>query len=319
MASQKTKQLTKHIDESIAMEESVLRLLDSMLKTTQDPAFKRALEKHKETTRQHVERLQERLRAHGARRSVVRQAGGKFAGGAKTVADVARREKAGRNARDGFATEQMEVAAYELLERIARLAGDDQTAEVARQNRTEDEAMAAVIAKNWDKVAEQSLSGNGQSGGQQGTGIGKRAKGIAGVFRNPVVIGIGSVVGGIVLGRRLQGGGQAASGEESLEALPKAELQARAEQAGVEVKRSMTKQQLIDAIESGGKQPQRAPSSPIEVQKFLEGVGYPVSRDTLVKEATRQGAGERVRTSLSQLPRKRFQSPSEVSEALAQK
>jgi ferritin-like metal-binding protein YciE len=318
MASKTTKQLTKHIDEGIAMEQSVLRLLDSMLKATDDADFERAIEQHKRATRRHIERLEERLRAHGARRSLVRQAGGVVAVGAKSALDVARRGDAGRRARDGFATEQGEVAAYELLERIALAAGDDETADVARQNRAEDEAMAGVIAKNWDTFAEESLAGNAQSGGGDGAGIGERAKGIAGLFRNPLVLGVASVAGGLVLGRRLQSGGRQPAGEESLQALPKAELQKRAKEAGVEVKRSMTKQQLIAAIESGEKQ-RSSPSSPIEVQRFLEGVGYPASRDALLKEAARQGADRRVRTSLSQLPRKRFQSPTEVSEALGRK
>ena len=91
------------------------------------------------------------MRANGARPSVARQTCGLLVTRVKTVVDVARPQKPGRNARDGFATEQMEVAAYELLERIARRAGDNETAEVARKNRTENEAMATVIARNWDK------------------------------------------------------------------------------------------------------------------------------------------------------------------------
>ena len=71
--------------------------------------------------------------------------------------DMARSDKAGRNARDGFATEHMEIASYELLERVAKRAGDSETAAVARQNRKEEREMARKISANWDKVVELTL------------------------------------------------------------------------------------------------------------------------------------------------------------------
>ena len=75
--------------------------------------------------------------------------------------DMVRGEKAGRNARDGYATEHMEIASYQLLERIATRAGDEETADVARQNRAEEEAMARKLDEHWDTFAEQSLRSEG--------------------------------------------------------------------------------------------------------------------------------------------------------------
>jgi ferritin-like metal-binding protein YciE len=154
-------QLTQHIDEAIAMEQNVLRMLDGMIETTEDEEIKEELRQHKLETERQSDRLRARLEAHGSQPSVVREAGGILGALMKSVADVARSEKAGRNARDGYATEHMEIASYQLLERIAQRAGDEETAEVARQNRGEEEQMAKRFEERWDRFAELSLEEHG--------------------------------------------------------------------------------------------------------------------------------------------------------------
>jgi ferritin-like metal-binding protein YciE len=154
-------QLTKHIDEAIAMEQDVLRMLDAMIETTDDEEIKEDLREHKLETERQSDRLRARLEAHGSEPSMVREAGGIVGALMKGVVDVARTEKAGRNARDGYATEHMEIASYQLLERVAQRAGDEETAEVARQNRAEEEAMARKLEQRWDRFAELSLEEQG--------------------------------------------------------------------------------------------------------------------------------------------------------------
>ncbi len=154
-------QLVKHIDEAIAMEENVKRMLDGMIQTLDDPQVIDLLEHHKAETEQHSQRLRRRLEAHGASPSVIREVGGIIGALAKLPLDLVRSEKAGRNARDAYATEYMEIAAYQLLERVAKRAGDEETAQVARQNRAEEEAMARKLDDLWDRFAELSLREEG--------------------------------------------------------------------------------------------------------------------------------------------------------------
>jgi ferritin-like metal-binding protein YciE len=154
-------QLVKHIDEALAMEQNVVRMLEGMIATTDDPEIKEKLRQHKAETETHIDRMQQRLDAHGATPSMVREAGGMLGALLKSVVDLARGEKAGRNARDGYATEHMEIAAYQLLERVAQFAGDEETAEAARLNRADEERMAKEIDANWDKFAELSLKEEG--------------------------------------------------------------------------------------------------------------------------------------------------------------
>jgi ferritin-like metal-binding protein YciE len=161
MEDQLRAQLIKHIDEGIAMEQNVLRMLDGMIQTTDDQEIKEQLRQHKLETERHADRLRDRLSAHGATPSMIKEAGGVLGALMKIPLDMVRPEKAGRNARDAYATEHMEIASYELLERIATRAGDEQTAEVARQNRGDEEQMAQRIAENWDRFAELSLREQG--------------------------------------------------------------------------------------------------------------------------------------------------------------
>jgi ferritin-like metal-binding protein YciE len=148
-ADQLKDQLVKHIDEAYAMEQNVLRMLDGMIETTEDE------------TERHADRMRQRLEAHGATPSMVKEAGGIAGALMKSVVDMARPEKAGRNARDGYTTEHMEIAAYQLLSRVAQRAGDEETAAAARENLADEEAMAQKLDKHWDKFAELSLRESG--------------------------------------------------------------------------------------------------------------------------------------------------------------
>ncbi|MGH3001253.1 MAG: ferritin-like domain-containing protein [Gaiellaceae bacterium] len=149
--------LVKHIDEAYAMEQNVLRMLDAMISTTDDPALLTELEHHRIETEDHARRMRVRLEAHGATPSTVRHLGGIVGALAKLPLDLVRGEKAGRNARDGYATEHMEIASYELLRRIAERAGDTETAAACDEIIAQERAMADWIGASWDRLAELSL------------------------------------------------------------------------------------------------------------------------------------------------------------------
>jgi ferritin-like metal-binding protein YciE len=161
MADDKLQQkLVDYIEDAHAMEQNVSTMLTSMISTTDDPEIKEMLEHHKEETERQEARLRERLDALGAGTSTRKQAQTVAAALVKGATDVARGDQAGKNARDGYTTEHMEIAAYQLLERLAQKAGDTETAEVARQNRAEEEAMAQKLDANWDRFLELTLAAN---------------------------------------------------------------------------------------------------------------------------------------------------------------
>src|SRR2546423_12321447 len=105
MAQELKEQLVKHIDEALAMEQNVLRMLDGMIETTEDAEIKDELRHHKLETERHAERMQQRLEAHGATPSMVKDAGGGHGALMKSGVDITLPGKAGRNARDADSTE----------------------------------------------------------------------------------------------------------------------------------------------------------------------------------------------------------------------
>jgi ferritin-like metal-binding protein YciE len=153
--------LAEYVEDAHAMEQNVLRMLDSMIDTTKDPAIKAELEHHRTQTQQHEERLRQRLDQMGRGRSAVKDVGMAASAMAKGMFDQMRGDKPGRNARDGYVAEHMEIAAYELLERIARRAGDPVTAEIARVNRQDEVEMARKIEAKWDEFVTLSLAEEG--------------------------------------------------------------------------------------------------------------------------------------------------------------
>ena len=62
--------------------------------------------------------------------------------------------------------------------------------------------------------------------------------------------------------------------------------------------------------------PRRGRANPVEVQAFLEGVSYPTRKGDLLRDAERKGASKTVRSTLERLPEKRFEDPTQVSEAV---
>jgi ferritin-like metal-binding protein YciE len=161
MPSSVEDELIKALDEAYAMEKQVEILLQSMIRTTGDPSLTSDMETHLSETKEHAERLETCLQAHGQAPSKVKAAGTMTAGALKAPLDMARSEKGMRNARDGFATEHLEIAAYRLIEELAKKAGDQQSLAVAQQNAEDEERMASRIAANWSKFVALSLKQEG--------------------------------------------------------------------------------------------------------------------------------------------------------------
>lgn len=118
-----------------------------------------AFGEHREQTVEHERRLEARLRALGeGSAGPLRRMGANAAASMRASLGGLGGQNHGANARDAFVFEHVEIATLELLERLARLAGDHETARVARECRADDVAMATKITNNWDNVLSLMLA-----------------------------------------------------------------------------------------------------------------------------------------------------------------
>lgn len=158
-----------------ALKAGALRMFDPMLASVSsardDPALSEVadlLERmhgnfsgHRDVTADHARQLLTRLEALGATPSrpkvAVIGAGSAVRARVSTVGGM----DFGAAARDAFVFEHLEIALAHLLEQLASRAGDEQTAEVARDVRGQDEEMAAVINRNWTNVLSLTLATSG--------------------------------------------------------------------------------------------------------------------------------------------------------------
>ena len=152
------KTLTRsYLDEAHAMETALVTNLTAHIALTTDPDYRALLERHLEETRAQVRNIERRRKAVGhARRNPIRAGVGlarDIAGQAlvltKGPLDVLRtadqHDRMLKNARDECATEALEIATYDVLETVAKAAGDNPTAKLAADHRKQEERMLADL------------------------------------------------------------------------------------------------------------------------------------------------------------------------------
>lgn len=57
--------------------------------------------------------------------------------------------------------------------------------------------------------------------------------------------------------------------------------------------------------------------NPIQIQKYLKDVDYPVRKDELIRRAEEHGADKNIRETLERLKEEEFKTPTEVSQAIS--
>jgi len=134
------------------MELAAAAALDPLVERDPDAGLTSLVRAHRRNSGRHRERVLGRLRALGA----VPPAGGRAGAGilaaarglARGGADVTEEERL----RQAVLVKQLEVATYDTVERLAKRAGDDATAQIAREARADDEELALRLARRRLRV-----------------------------------------------------------------------------------------------------------------------------------------------------------------------
>ena len=151
--------LAEYLSDVHAMEVQAAAQMRSAPDLAGDSELARAFAEHCTETERHEALIRERLEAHGEKPSRIEDLLGAVSGKGFVLFARAQPDTPGKLATHAFSYEHMELAAYDLLARVAEREGDAETVAVAERIRAEEDAMSARIAARWDAVVEASLDG----------------------------------------------------------------------------------------------------------------------------------------------------------------
>jgi ferritin-like metal-binding protein YciE len=173
--SESHQKIVQYLSEARASEIGLVSDLQSQIGMTPRGSYRDGLEKHLDETHTHARRIEERLGELGEARNpfqaffgFTEAVVGQMLALSKAPFDVLRgssgEEKVLKNAKDACATEELEIATYTALERLAIKVGDEQTAKLAASIRGDEERMLKrlmlEIPKLTDAVVRAEIEGH---------------------------------------------------------------------------------------------------------------------------------------------------------------
>ena len=170
-ATQADTKVSQYLNEAQATEQALIQTLRAHIAMTPAGSYREALEEHLTETREHSRLVQDRLSSIASGVNLARVAvwtaelgiglaesvTGRMLAIWKAPIDLMRgrsgEEKLLKNAKDECASEALEIATYEALQRVAETVGDEETAELARRIRADEERMLARLRQEIPKLA----------------------------------------------------------------------------------------------------------------------------------------------------------------------
>lgn len=156
-ASSLEDQITKYLTDAHSIEEQALVQMEQAPRMAGDPELARIFKEHLAETREHEQAVRGELTRRGAEPSTVKDVAGKLGGWGMVLFARLNPDTPGKLAAHGYSYEHMELAAYELLKRMAQRAGDGDVVALCERIGGEERAMADRVAERWDRAVDASL------------------------------------------------------------------------------------------------------------------------------------------------------------------
>jgi ferritin-like metal-binding protein YciE len=150
-------QLTKHLTDVHSIEMQAIAQLQLAPRVAGDADLARAFAEHLRETEDQERLVHEQLERRGAKPSAVKDAAGRVGGWGMILFARVNPDSPGKLAMHAYSYEHMELAAYELLRRIAEHAGEEPVRDMAARIGAQERAMADRIAARWDRAVDASL------------------------------------------------------------------------------------------------------------------------------------------------------------------
>ena len=151
-------ELVSYLTDAHAIEAQALQVLQAGPAIAGCDELADVLRDHAAETREQQQLVEERLRAHDAKPSRFQNTGMRIGGLNIGAFFAAQPDTPAKLAGFAFAFEHLEIAAYELLKRVAGRAGDDETIAVADRILAQEHAAAARVAGTWDAAMDAALA-----------------------------------------------------------------------------------------------------------------------------------------------------------------
>jgi ferritin-like metal-binding protein YciE len=154
-------QTTKYLTDVHSIEVQAIEQMRLAPRIAKDAELAKIYAAHLEESQDHERLVRAQLEEHHAAPSLVKDAAGRFGGWGMALFARLNPDSPGKLAMHSYAYEHMELAAYELLRRVAERGGEDAVAAMAATIGRQERAMADRVAAHWDGAVEASLREKG--------------------------------------------------------------------------------------------------------------------------------------------------------------
>src|SRR3954447_26887771 len=147
-------QLTKYLTDVHSIEVQALAQMKAAPGIAGDERLAAIFREHLDETAEHKRLVEQELERRGEDTSSLKDVAGRVGGWAMVAFARLNPDTPGKLTAHAFSYEHMELAAYELLRRVAERAGDQAVVDLARTIGAQERAMAERLASCFDLAVE---------------------------------------------------------------------------------------------------------------------------------------------------------------------